>query len=86
LANAVAASGETIIYLHPSGTCFVAVFTDDPECGGIYEKHLYEVDGGIEVKSPCTDRFNRVFTKASELLKYLQFKKSDWTAELLEEK
>jgi hypothetical protein len=83
-ASANASCGELVIYRDPSRTHFVAKCPGG-SYKGVYTKHLYEVEGGIEVKCPYRGTSDGVFTKTYKLLRFLDFSFFDLTRAVYEE-
>jgi hypothetical protein len=82
--EALACCGDLVIYIDSSRKHFIAVCPDH-RWGGIYSKHLYEVEGGIEVKCPYTGTSDGVFIKAYKLLRFLGYSCFGWSRALVEE-
>jgi hypothetical protein len=83
-ASGNASCGELVIYRDPSRIHFVAKCPGG-SYKGVYTKHLYEVDGGIEVKCPYRGTSDGVFTKAYRLLQFLDFNYFDMSRAVIDE-
>lgn len=81
-AEALACCGTMAIYRHRLGDYFVAKCPADH--GGIFTKHLREVEGGVEIVCPYTGASDGVYTKAYKLLRALNFSCLDWTKALFD--
>lgn len=83
-ASGNASCGELVIYRDPSRTHFVAKCPGG-SYKGVYTKHMYEVDGGIEVKCPYTGTSDGIYTKTYKILQFLDFSFFDVTRAVFEE-